>query len=288
MRTTCLLLAALALDGCSGYSLPHASRPQTNKRLRRAAVAMDGDDVKVTIKRPSSAPVADAAPAAAADAAEPKVTVTVRKAAEPAVALTPAAEENGAMTTSIKVNKPAAAPAPPPKPQRPVEEEMLLNATQSANSSGVLEALQAGANPNVRDPKGRTPLHFMAGVGLAPAVVLLVHYGAQLDAQDADGLTPLHMAAGYANARTLRVLVAAGADIELTGESQGTPFEVVKSLGEYEWSQVYASGKKMGKKKDEKLQKLKQCVDILLDPEQVRKDNTWDDLLEETLRVISI
>jgi len=26
----------------------------------------------------------------------------------------------------------------------------------------------------------------------------------------------------------------------------------------------------------------------LLDPEQVRKDNTWDDLLEETLRVISI
>eukprot|EP00966_Prymnesium_polylepis_P262712 6068118-Prymnesium_polylepis.1 len=148
---------------------------------------------------------------------------------------------------------------------------MLLNATQSANSSGVLEALQAGANPNVRDPKGRTPLHFMAGVGLAPAVVLLVHYGAQLDAQDADGLTPLHMAAGYANARTLRVLVAAGADIELTGESQGTPFEVVKSLGEYEWSQVYASGKKMGKKKDEKLQKLKQCVDILLDPEQVRR-----------------
>jgi len=192
------------------------------------------------------------------------------------------------MTTSIKVNKPVPKAAPPPKPARPVEEELLLNATQSANCTQILEALQAGANPNVRDPKGRTPLHFMAGVGLAPACVLLIHFGAQIDAQDADGLTPLHMAAGYANARTLRVLVAAGADIELTGTGQGTPFEIVKNLGEYQWNQVFNSGKKKLKKKDEKLMKLKQCVDILIDPQQVRDDNKWEDLLEETLRVIAI
>ena len=52
--------------------------------------------------------------------------------------------------------------------------------------------------------KGRTPLHFMAGVGLAPACVLLIHYGAQVDTRDNDGLTPMHMAAGYANAQTLK------------------------------------------------------------------------------------
>jgi len=194
------------------------------------------------------------------------------------------------MTTSIKVNKPVPKAAPPPKPARPVEEELLLNATQSANCTQILEALQAGANPNVRDPKGRTPLHFMAGVGLAPACVLLIHFGAQIDAQDADGLTPLHMAAGYANARTLRILVASGADVELTGSGQGTPLEVVKNLGEYQYNSVFGEKKKkeLFKKKDEKLQKLKQCVDILIEPEQVRADNTWEDLLQETLKVIAL
>jgi len=48
----------------------------------------------------------------------------------------------------------------------------------------VLEALLDGANPNIRDPNGRTGLHFMAGVGLAPACVLLIHFGADVDALD--------------------------------------------------------------------------------------------------------
>ena len=196
------------------------------------------------------------------------------------------------MTTTIKVNKPVAKPTPP-TPEKPVvkrspEEELLLNATQSANCTQILQALQAGANPNILDPKGRTPLHFMSGVGLAPAVVLLVHFGAQVNAQDQDGLTPLHMAAGYANARTLRVLVAAGADVELTGKGQGTPFEVVKGLGEYQWQQVFGEKKKKFKKKDEKLEKLKQCVDVLSEPEKVREENKWEDLLEETLKVLAV
>jgi hypothetical protein len=109
-----------------------------------------------------------------------------------------------------------------------------MDGTQRANCSMVLQALQDGANPNVMDPNGRTPLHFMSGVGLAPAVVLLVHYGAQLDIQDKDGLTAMHMAAGYANAQTLKVLVAAGADPYIKGQSQGYPLEVVQALGDFQ------------------------------------------------------
>eukprot|EP00965_Chrysotila_dentata_P239378 6203074-Pleurochrysis_carterae.AAC.1 len=119
---------------------------------------------------------------------------------------------------------------------------MLLRGTQAANLTLILDALKMGANPNVRDSNGRTPLHFMAGVGLAPACVLLIQFGepftscsyasyfnlvrkspttlrslgcvgADIEAIDGQGLTPVHMAAGYANAQTLKVLIAAGADL---------------------------------------------------------------------------
>jgi len=130
----------------------------------------------------------------------------------------------------------------------------------------------------------------MAGVGLAPACVLLIHFGARVDVQDEDGLTPLHMAAGYANARTLKVLVAAGADLQLTGEGQGTALEVVQGLGEYEYKKVFGGEvkKEMFKKKDEKLQKLKMCVDVLLEPEKVKAENQWEDMLRDTMRVLSL
>ncbi|KAL1512313.1 hypothetical protein AB1Y20_005575 [Prymnesium parvum] len=130
----------------------------------------------------------------------------------------------------------------------------------------------------------------MAGVGLAPACVLLIHFGARVDVQDEDGLTPLHMAAGYANARTLKVLVAAGADLQLTGEGQGTALEVVQGLGKYEYKKVFGGEvkKEMLKKKDEKLQKLKMCVDVLLEPEKVKAENQWEDVLRDAMRVLSL
>jgi len=194
-------------------------------------------------------------------------------------------------TTTVTVKAPVRAPPPPPSgPVLSQSEQDLLEATQRANCTKVLEALQAGANPNVRDPKGRTPLHFMAGVGLAPAAALLIHYGAQVDARDVDGLTPLHMASGYANSQTLRVLVAAGADTNLTANAQGTPFEVVCKLGDYQFRQVYEERNKPQnrfKKKDEKMEELKACLDVLDDPEKVRAEESWDDIMTGVLKAIA-
>ena len=199
------------------------------------------------------------------------------------------------MSVSVSVKTPTAAPAPPSAPSLETkdlspEEKLLLEGTQKANVTMMLEALQAGANPNVRDPKGRTPLHFMAGVGLAPAAALLIHFGAQVDARDFDDLTPLHMAAGYANSQTLRVLVVAGADTTLKGKAQGTPFEVVCSLGDYQLKQVYDERSKPQnrfKKKDEKLEELKKCLDVLDDPEALRAEESWDELMQDVLRAIA-
>ena len=180
----------------------------------------------------------------------------------------PAAAAASTMTTTVKVNTPTAAPAAPAAPAGPKRtpaEEELLAGTQGANMTRVLTALQDGANPNICDPKGRSPLHFSAGVGLAPAVLLLIHFGADMNARDAEGLTPLHMAAGYANPETMKLLIAAGADTTLVGEKQGTALSVVQSLGQYQWEKFYKEEKKglqdRFKKKDEKLEKLRKCMD---------------------------
>ena len=128
------------------------------------------------------------------------------------------------------------------------------------------------------------------------------------------GLTPLHMAAGYANPETMKLLIATGADTTLVGEKQGTALSVVQSLGQYQWEKFYKEEKKglqdRFKKKDEKLEKLRKCMDAFevsgrprtrdtaratltprrrhaQDMETLRAELDWDAELTEVLKVLS-
>ena len=66
---------------------------------------------------------------------------------------------------------------------------------QRGLTRGIACLLENGADPNVVDDKGQTPLHFIAkkGVGKNQAQLLIEH-GANINAQDADGQTPLDYA----------------------------------------------------------------------------------------------
>jgi hypothetical protein len=67
----------------------------------------------------------------------------------------------------------------------------ILEAIHRGEPNAMLAALQAGADPNERDAKGRTPVMLAVKRENRVAVRLLVEFGASLDVEDLRGRTPL-------------------------------------------------------------------------------------------------
>ena len=110
-----------------------------------------------------------------------------------------------------------------------------------AGNIKVLELLlDAGAEVDVRDNAGSTPLHWVAGFfpgGTAYSIAAaraLVQAGADADARNAEGWSPLHQVAREASwhspdvpsAEMVTLLVRAGADVNARTESGRTPLHL--------------------------------------------------------------
>jgi len=72
--------------------------------------------------------------------------------------------------------------------------------------------LSRGANPNVKDSKGNTALHFTALLGFPEGAELLLARGAQVNLGNNSGETPLIIAVQQRNLPIVRLLLASGAD----------------------------------------------------------------------------
>src|SRR5512144_732586 len=97
-------------------------------------------------------------------------------------------------------------------------EEVLADA---AMAPGFEDAENIGVNS--RGAEGQTPLRWMATLGDAAGIRLLLDAGASIDAADNDGNTPLHEAVLCRQTAAARELIDHGADLLLKNNSRATP-----------------------------------------------------------------
>jgi len=79
--------------------------------------------------------------------------------------------------------------------------------------------LNRGANPNIADRRGVTPLMRASQLGFFEGIQHLVNSGARVDASNSTGETPLILAVHRRDTAMMRVLLRAGADPDRTDNS---------------------------------------------------------------------
>ena len=92
--------------------------------------------------------------------------------------------------------------------------------------------LQRGANPNIADRNGVTPLQIAAQLGFIEGVERLIQGGAQLDVVDSTGETPLIAAVHRRDAAMVELLVANGANPDRTDNSGRSARDYAALMGD--------------------------------------------------------
>lgn len=89
---------------------------------------------------------------------------------------------------------------------------LIIVAGRDSNAQWIKFLLQNGANPNIANKKGVTPLMLAAAKGNVDGVEALIKAGARIDEQDSLGETPLISATHRRDVTMVKLLLANGAD----------------------------------------------------------------------------
>lgn len=112
--------------------------------------------------------------------------------------------------------------------QRAVAENDIFTVVRSNNADRLTQYLAEGGDPDLVDSQGDSLLYLATGAkGGIEVTRVLVTGGAQIDLANADGRTPLHNAAGWCNVDIVAVLVAGGADLDAVDGSGKSVEETV-------------------------------------------------------------
>ena len=124
----------------------------------------------------------------------------------------------------------------------PDQTKVLTAATQNKCTAAALELLDGGADPNIADKTGNTPLHVAAQNGALDLVQKLLAKKANLNVKNAQARatgfraaageqTPLMLAARNNRVAIMRALIEAGADTKLKGQDGGSLLLVAAASG---------------------------------------------------------
>ncbi len=129
--------------------------------------------------------------------------------------------------------------------QKSKSEQEQYEAFSKANIQELNNLIKAGANVNVKDNNGNTPLHVAAGYRRVDATEALIKAGANVNVKDSNGNTPLRVAVNEISSmhnvtavdqlvKVVKILIAAGADVNaattLTTAARSGNVEIVKAL----------------------------------------------------------
>ncbi len=91
--------------------------------------------------------------------------------------------------------------------------------------------LAKGANPNIADKNGTTPLQLAAQLGFVEGVEILAERGADVDVPNSTGETPLIAAVHRRDSGLVRLLIAEGANIDRADNSGRTARDYARLMG---------------------------------------------------------
>lgn len=115
-----------------------------------------------------------------------------------------------------------------PKALRAQRNELFLRA-QHGDTPGVLELLDAGVDPRVRDATGRGLLHVLNLLDHEALLPRLLAEGLDIEARDGRDRTPLFVAANDLGSKALvEALVAAGARLDVIDQSELSLAQIVR------------------------------------------------------------
>ena len=115
--------------------------------------------------------------------------------------------------------------------------------------------LQRGADPNIRNKKGMTPLQLATAMGFTDGVEALIKGGASINVADQTGETPLIAAVHARNVPLVRLLLAKGADPDRNDNSGRSARDYMElqsgnTLMKQEFAAADAKRAEAGTKKD--------------------------------------
>ncbi|MFA7230036.1 MAG: ankyrin repeat domain-containing protein [Victivallaceae bacterium] len=102
-------------------------------------------------------------------------------------------------------------------------DHQLLQASTAGNMALMNKLIKEGANVNICDGKGWTPLHYAAHEGYCSAIEILLKNGANIEARTDFLWTPLHLAAYQKQKDAVKCLLVAGAAVNARNCLGNTP-----------------------------------------------------------------